>query len=304
MVQTGFLYLKEGLKHDTGPMHPECPARLDAIATAFADAGLDPPAIEPVAADREDLLRVHAEEHVALIEETCAAGSAYADPDTAMVPASWDAALLAAGGAIEACRAVAEGELANAFCAVRPPGHHAEHGHAMGFCLFNNVAIAAKWLRAEAGVTKVAILDWDVHHGNGTQQAFYGDPTVYFASIHQHPLYPGTGRADERGAANTVLNVPMPPGSGSEDWLAAIDGKILPELERFDPGFLLISSGFDAHRLDPLASQQLESEVFGEMTRRVRGIAGGKVVSLLEGGYHLRALGESAVAHFRALQGA
>jgi len=303
MARTGFLYLKKGLLHETGPGHPERPERLEAIAQAFEKAGLTPPAITPKPATREDLLRVHSEKHIDTIQKTCAEGLRYPDPDTQMCEASWDAALEAAGGAIEACRMVLEGDLDSAFCAVRPPGHHAERDWAMGFCLFNNVAIAARWLGKVAGVKRAAILDWDVHHGNGTQHTFYQDASVYYASIHQHPLYPGTGSADERGADNTNLNVPMPPRTKPHKWIEAIDQKILPEFERFDPKFLLISCGFDAHRLDPLAQQQLETETFAEMTQKVRGVAGGRVVSLLEGGYNLDALGASAVAHFNALQG-
>ncbi len=304
MARTGFLYLEKGLLHDTGSNHPERPARLLAIEAAFKGAKLDPPAIVATPASREDLLRVHSPDHLALIAKACAGNGLYPDPDTAMGEDSWDAALLAAGGAIAACKAVLDGELDNAFCAVRPPGHHAERNRAMGFCLFNNVAVAARWLREKRDVDKVAILDWDVHHGNGTQQAFYDDPAVYYASIHQHPWYPGTGLPEERGAENTNLNCQMPAGAGPEEWLNAIDGKILPEFARFAPDFLLISCGFDAHELDPLAMQKLQTETFGEMTRRVFALAKGRVVSVLEGGYDLKALGSSAVGHFRALKDA
>jgi acetoin utilization deacetylase AcuC-like enzyme len=185
---------------------------------------------------------------------------------------------------------------------MRPPGHHAEAAYAMGFCLFNNVAIAARWLQAEAGIKRVAILDWDVHHGNGTQHSFYNDASVYYVSLHQFPHYPGTGRAEERGAHNTTLNIPMKPDTRADVWLEAIEKKVVPELESFDPEFLLISCGFDAHELDPLAHQHLKTEDYARMTRMVKHLAGGKIVSLLEGGYHLGALGESSVAHFRALQ--
>lgn len=300
--RTGFCFREEGLLHDTGRGHPECPARLEAIRSAFAAANVDYIAVDVAPASREDLLRVHTAAHIDTIERTCRENDEYPDADTVMGRASWDAALLAAGGAIAACNAVLEGAVDNAFSAMRPPGHHAERDRAMGFCLFNNVAIAARWLRDVRGLGKVAILDWDVHHGNGTQHTFYDDDTVYYASIHQHPLYPGTGYPNERGKNNTNLNVQMDWGFGPKEWLAVLDEKILPEFERFQPDFLLISCGFDAHTMDPLASQRLETQTYAEMTRRVKRVAGGKIVSLLEGGYHLRALGESAVAHFRALQ--
>ncbi|MBM3290029.1 MAG: histone deacetylase, partial [Candidatus Hydrogenedentes bacterium] len=191
--KTGYCFREEGLLHDTGRGHPECAARLDAIRKAFTNAKVEYISIDVKPATREDLLRVHTAEHVDTIERTCAQGAEYPDADTVMVKASWDAALLAAGGAIAACGAVLDGKVDNAFSAMRPPGHHAERDRAMGFCLFNNVAIAARWLRDVRGVGKVAILDWDVHHGNGTQHTFYDDDTVYYASMHQHPLYPGTG---------------------------------------------------------------------------------------------------------------
>jgi acetoin utilization deacetylase AcuC-like enzyme len=212
--------------------------------------------------------------------------------------------LLAAGAGIAACEAVLDKKVDNAFCAVRPPGHHAERDRALGFCLFNNVAVAARWAQRERDVERIAIVDWDVHHGNGTQQAFYDDPTVYYASIHQHPLFPGTGRPDERGAKNTNLNVQMRPGAGDEAWLAALDEKILPELRRFDPQLLVMSAGFDAHRMDPLANQDLHTETFGEITRRLLSLDASAVVSVLEGGYNLEALGASVVAHVNALQAA
>lgn len=302
MAKTGFVFREEGLLHDTGPLHPESPQRLLAVLKAFERAALEPPRVQVEPAAREDLLRVHTEEHVDTIRNTCAYGYPYPDLDTSMGRGSWDAALLAAGGAIAACRAVMDKQYDNVFWAMRPPGHHAERDYAMGFCLFNNIAVAAQWLREEAGLKRVAILDWDIHHGNGTQHIFYEDDSVYYASIHQHPHYPGTGSPDERGKNNTNLNVQMPPGCAPEEWLAAMDKMILPEFARFDPEFLLISSGFDAHRLDPLGRQLLEADHFAEMTRRVRAVAGGRIVSLMEGGYHLDALGASAVAHFKALQ--
>ncbi|MCC6699203.1 MAG: histone deacetylase [Candidatus Hydrogenedentes bacterium] len=302
MARTAFAYREEGLRHDTGPSHPECAARLVAIRDAFTAAKLDPPRVAVEPATREDLLRIHSREHVETVEETCASGGSYPDADTVMGKGSWEAALLAAGGAIACCKAVLDGACDNAFSAMRPPGHHAEEDRAMGFCLFNNVAIGARWMQRVREVGKIAILDWDVHHGNGTQHTFYDDDSIYYASMHQHPLYPGTGFPSERGKNNTNLNIQMSWGYGPKEWLAALDEQILPEFERFKPEFLLISCGFDAHRLDPLASQRLETETFAEMTARVKGLAGGRIVSLLEGGYHLEALSQSAVAHFNALR--
>jgi acetoin utilization deacetylase AcuC-like enzyme len=185
---------------------------------------------------------------------------------------------------------------------MRPPGHHAEAGHAMGFCLFNNVVVAARWLQTEAGVKKIAILDWDVHHGNGTQHSTYNDADVYYISLHQYPHYPGTGRPEERGPHNTNLNLILPPGAPAEQWMDSFHTQAIPELEKFAPDFLLISCGFDAHRMDPLSHQYLETHHFVEMTRAVQPLAGGRIVSLLEGGYNLHALAECSIAHFRTLQ--
>ena len=302
MGRTAFIFSDEGFEHTMPPGHPECPERLAAIRDAFAKAKLYPPRIEPEEATRQDLLRIHSAEHIETIRETCATSASYIDPDTYMAPGSWRAALLGAGAAIAACKAVLDGEYTHVFSATRPPGHHAEHDRAMGFCLFNNVAIAARWLRDVAEIKRVAILDWDVHHGNGTQHSFYEDPTVCYVSLHQHPHYPGTGRAEERGANNTNLNLPMFPDTSREEWMETFQKKAVPELEAFAPDFLLISCGFDAHELDPLAQQNLCTEDYAKMTHSVKHLADGKIVSLLEGGYNLHALGESAVAHFQALK--
>lgn len=302
MARTGLVFDEDMVLHDTGPHHPERPARLEAIIGAFADSGISLPRIPITLANEEDILRVHTPEHLEEIRETCAQSLDYRDPDTPMGPASWRAALLAAGGVISACKAVLDGTVDNAFCAVRPPGHHAESDHAMGFCLFNNIAIAARWLQANTGMKRIAILDWDVHHGNGTQHAFFDDPTVLFVSLHQHPHYPGTGWPFERGADNTTLNIQMPRGNGPQEWFEALDTRALPEIERFEPEFLLVSAGFDTHHLDPLGGQNLDESTFADMTRRIVHLAGGRVVSVLEGGYHLEALGSSVVAHVKALQ--
>lgn len=301
MAKTAYLTREEFLLHDTGPGHPERPHRIEVINDAVAQSGLDLVRLDCRPANRKDLLRVHTSEHIDSIERTCRENTTYPDPDTVMGPASWEAALLAAGAGISAAKAVLEDEVDNAFCAVRPPGHHAEAHRAMGFCLFNNVAIAARWLLDEAGLGKVAIIDWDVHHGNGTQRMFYDDDTVFYASIHQAPHYPGTGAAGEQGKGNTTLNCPMRQGAGSIAWRDALEDRIVRAIEAFAPEFLLLSAGFDAHRSDPLAGQQLDADDYTAMTRAVLSLAGGRVVSVLEGGYDLDALGQCAVAHLRAL---
>lgn len=304
MARTGLVFDEDMILHDTGTHHPERPARLTAIMKALEDAGIVLPRIPITLATDEDILRVHTPGHLEEIRETCLHGFEYADPDTPMVAASFRAALLAAGGTISACRAVLDGTFDNVFCAVRPPGHHAERGRAMGFCLFNNVAIAARWLQACAGLKRIAILDWDVHHGNGTQQAFFDDPDVLFVSLHQHPHYPGTGWPFERGANNTTVNIQMPRGCGPAEWLDALGQKAFPAIEQFAPEFLLISAGFDTHHLDPLGGQDLDEAAYMEMTAQALRLTGGKAVSVLEGGYHLDALGTSVVAHITALQAA
>jgi acetoin utilization deacetylase AcuC-like enzyme len=301
MAKIGLIYRQEFLLHRQSEGHPERPARLQAVMEGVEDAAIRPVRLDPASATRADLLRIHNDEHIAAIERTCADRLRYPDPDTQMVPESWQAALLAAGSGITACQAVLDDQADHVFCAVRPPGHHAEADRAMGFCLFNNIAIAAKWLRVEAGLRRVAIVDWDVHHGNGTQHSFYDDDSVYYFSLHQHPLYPGTGMEDERGKNRTNLNIHMDWGHGSEEWLEAVQSKVLPELERFDPDFLLISAGFDAHKLDPLGAQRVDGAAFGEMTRLLKGTASGKLVSMLEGGYSLDGLRESVASHLVAL---
>lgn len=301
MARTGLVYAEKMLLHDTGEDHPESSERLSAIIDALQDAHIELPRIAITPATEDDLLRFHCPEHLERIRVTCAANGHYPDPDTPMSPDSWDAALLAVGGAISGCKAVLDGVCDNVFCALRPPGHHAEFDRAMGFCLFNNVAIAARWLRDMACVERVAIVDWDVHHGNGTQQAFLNDSSVYFVSIHQHPHYPGTGWPSERGAGNTNLNIQMRAGAGPSEWQDALDTIVLPELRAFDPQVLLISAGFDAHQLDPLGDQRLDADTYACMTRQLRTLANGRIVSVLEGGYHPEALAQCVLAHIRAL---
>lgn len=292
------------LRHQTGEGHPERSARLRAVLEALDDAGLSQDRREATEAAVADLERVHPASHVArILEASPRAGSVQLDPDTVLSPGSVRAARLAAGAAIDAVRAVLGGETARAFAAVRPPGHHAEPARAMGFCLFSSVAVAARVARAE-GAERVAVIDFDVHHGNGTQAAFEAEPSLFLGSIHQMPLYPGTGAPDERGVGN-IVNAPVPPHAAREAWRATLAGGLMPALDAFDPDLILISAGFDAHRRDPLAHQSLEAEDFAWATRAVLEVArrrcGGKVVSSLEGGYDLEGLGRSAAAHVLAL---
>lgn len=301
MTKTALVYCEEAARHFTGEHHPESPVRLEAILKALRGSGLGLPELRPEPATMEDLLRNHSEDHIALVRASCLDGGEYPDPDTVMGPESWDAALLSAGSGITAAKAILDGQFDNAFIVMRPPGHHAEHDAAMGFCLFNNIAVTAHWLRASGAAKRVAILDFDVHHGNGTQHAFYDDDTVLFISLHEYPQYPGTGFPYELGKNNTNLNFQMPPGCDPLQWINTIRDVAAPQLNAFGADFLLVSAGFDAHRKDPLGNQLLESEHFGEITRALKPIAGGRIISFLEGGYNPDALGESATEHVKAL---
>ncbi|WIY68960.1 histone deacetylase family protein [Aquidulcibacter paucihalophilus] len=292
------------LAHRPGVGHPESPERLQAVLDALdaARLGLDRRAATEAAV--VDLERLHPADHVArLLAAAPESGFRQLDADTVLSPGSIRAARLAAGAVVDAVRAVVRGETARAFAAVRPPGHHAEPDQSMGFCLFSNVAVAARVAQAE-GMARVAVIDFDVHHGNGTQAAFESDDSLFLGSIHQSPLYPGTGAASETGVGN-IVNVPVPPHAAREAWRGAFAGGLMPALQSFNPDLILISAGFDAHRRDPLAHQSLEAEDFAWATRAVLEIArsccGGKVVSSLEGGYDLEGLGRSAVAHVQAL---
>ena len=296
--------------HDPGQYHPECPARLRAVLDA-----LDTP--EFAALDRreapqatvEDLTRVHPTRFVErLLAAVPEAGHVGIDADTVMSPRSGEAALRAAGAVTAAVDAVIAGEADNAFCAVRPPGHHAEPNRAMGFCLFNNVAVGALRARQVHGLARVAVIDFDVHHGNGTQAAFWDDDTLFYGSTHQYPLYPGTGSSGETGIAGNIVNVPLPPMSGSQAFRQGMERTLLPALEAFAPELVMISAGFDAHRSDPLAQLLLEEADYIWATERLLEVAQrharGRLVSTLEGGYDLVALGASAAAHVRVLMAA
>ena len=295
------------LEHDTGDWHPECADRLRYVLRALEGEEFLPLIREsaPLATE-EQLRRVHPERYVTdLLAIQPAPGERVPlDGDTIMSHGSREAALRSAGGAIMAVDAVMEGWARTAFVATRPPGHHAETNRPMGFCLFANAAIAARHAQARWGLTKVAVVDFDVHHGNGTQEIFYSDPNLFYGSSHQYPCYPGTGAAAERGAGN-VVNAPIPPGSPGAVFRAAWDDIILPALAAFAPELIIVSAGFDAHKADPLAQLRLETSDFGWITRRLVELArvhcGGRLVSLLEGGYDLDALAASAALHVRTL---
>jgi acetoin utilization deacetylase AcuC-like enzyme len=297
------------LAHDTAYGHPERSDRLRAVHAALAGnafSGLD--RRDAPRAEIEDLTRLHPRAHVdRILAAIPAEGFARLDADTIVSPGSAEAALRAAGAARAAVDAVVGGEDRTAFCAVRPPGHHAEPTHAMGFCLFNNVAIGAVHALDALGLNRVAIVDFDVHHGNGTQAAFEADGRVFFASTHQSPLYPGTGSARERGVGN-ILNAPLPPGAGSAQFRHAIREAVLPALDRFRPELLMISAGFDAHAADPLANLNLVEEDFAWVTRELAALARrhceGRIVATLEGGYDLDALAISCAAHVAELMAA
>ena len=294
------------LEHDPGDYHPESPARLRAVLEA-----LDTPEFarlerrEAPEAEIDDIARVHPRRFVErMLAAVPSSGHVGIDADTILSPQSGRAALRAAGAVVAAVDAVVAGEADNAFCAVRPPGHHAEPGRAMGFCLFNNVAIGALRARAVHGLARVAVIDFDVHHGNGTQARFAEDASLFYASTHQFPLYPGTGAASETGVGN-IVNVPLPPMTGSRQFRLGVSRAILPALDRFRPEMVLISAGFDAHRSDPLAQLLLDESDYAWVTEQLLEIArqdaGGRVVSTLEGGYDLAALGASTAAHVSAL---
>ncbi len=298
--------------HRAMEMHPERPERLAAaragLERAVGDGDVVRVAARPVT--DEEVLRVHTESHLRGLRDALASGWGHIDADTFFSPESEEAAWLAAGGAVELCRAVVEGPVRHGLALLRPPGHHAVASRAMGFCLLNNIAIAAADAVAR-GLSRVAIVDWDVHHGNGTQDIFYDDARVLFVSLHQSPLYPGTGRVEERGAGagkGVTVNVPMPPGSGPEAYGAAFRELVLPVLREFDAELVLVSSGFDAHRRDPLAQLELDSNCYGAMTtallEHVDGAGHGRLALFLEGGYDLDALEESVCAVARALEGA
>jgi acetoin utilization deacetylase AcuC-like enzyme len=308
---TGLVAADAYVEHLTGDGHPEQPARVTAILARLEADGLlaQTRRIEPVAASDEQILRCHTADYLRIASEDVADGEPrLSTGDTRISARSLDIARLAAGGVIAAVDAVVAGDVTNAFAVVRPPGHHATPKRGMGFCLFNNVAIAARHAQAAHGIRRVLIADWDVHHGNGTQDIFYEDGSVLFFDTHQHPLYPGTGLAGEtgRGAGEGLtINCPFPAGSGRKEIVGAFREKLLPAAERFRPELVLVSAGFDSRIDDPLGSFTLTDDDFAELTAIVRGIAGehaeGRLVSTLEGGYSLDGLASAAASHVRAL---
>lgn len=309
--RTGFVYDPLYLEHKTGPGHPEAPERLAAIVGRLEAAGLaDKLAhLTPAPAPMEWIETIHSAEYVERARAACEQGDRYLDSmDVPISRQSYNAAVMAAGGVLAAVDAVMGGNVANAFCAVRPPGHHALRDRAMGFCIFNNVAIGTRYLQGKYGLSRVLIADWDVHHGNGTQEAFYDDPNVLYFSIHQWPFYPGTGSASQSGAeagSDLTINVPVPAGAGDADYVGAFEQRLRPAAMAFRPDFVFISAGFDPQASDGLGGMKVTTEGFARLTRIVKEIAQkccqGRLVSVLEGGYGPELLAASVEAHIRAL---
>jgi acetoin utilization deacetylase AcuC-like enzyme len=311
MGRTGFVYHSDYLNHDMGSGHPESPERLWAILKQLTASRVLArlQRIEPRAASDDWIMQVHAASYISALKiRAPSRGRVALDPDTSMSEGSLPAAYLAVGGALAAADAIVSGEIEHAFCAVRPPGHHAEHDRAMGFCLFNNVAIAARYVQQQHHLERVLIIDWDVHHGNGTQHTFYQDPSILFFSTHQYPYYPGSGRASERGEGRgegTTINVPLTAGQSDEDYREVFEQVLVPAAETFKPEFILISAGFDAHKDDPLAGMGLTEDGYAALTgvvaRMARRHCNGRILSCLEGGYNLTALAASVERHLIAL---
>ncbi len=311
MGRVGLVYDPAYVEHEMGAHHPESPERLHAICARLRSSGiwdqLTPITTRP--AERKWVEQVHASSYLdTLTRRSPSHGYTSLDPDTSMSPGTLQAAYLATGGALAAVDAIMNHDIDQAFCAVRPPGHHAEADRAMGFCFLNTVAITARYIQRQHGVKRVMIVDWDVHHGNGTQHTFYDDPSVLFVSTHQFPYYPGTGRATETGEGSgkgSTINIPLSGGQGDEEYLELFQSVVVPAAEAFQPEFVVISAGFDAHRQDPLASMELTDQGYGELTTVVSGIAQNfshnRMVSCLEGGYHLDALAGSVEQHVLAL---
>jgi len=298
------------LDHLTPPGHPERPDRIRAIAEVLAEDRFDKLVRGEAPEGNLNLVTLcHDQHYVSELRRVAPmSGLIYLDGDTSMSPGTWEAVMRAVGGAVAAADAVMSGAHNNAFLAVRPPGHHAETDKPMGFCFFDHAAIAARHAQRKYGIGRAAVVDFDVHHGNGTQDIFWADKSVMYCSTHQMPLFPGTGASGERGEHDNIVNAPLASEDGSAKFRAAFENVILPQLTRFSPELIVISAGFDAHYRDPLASLNLRAEDFGWVTRKLMDVAdasaGGRIVSVLEGGYDLQGLKESVAAHVSALMGA
>ena len=309
MNKTGYITDPFYLKHENEP-HPENPGRLTAIKSKLESSKFynNLALIQPRKATVEDIARVHDRGYIESVEQNCQNGIRNLDADTVICPDSYQAALYSAGAGLEALDKILDGTIDNAFCAVRPPGHHAEKNRAMGFCLFNNVGVVARYAQKVKQLGNVFIFDWDVHHGNGTQHSFYKDSSIFYSSTHQYPFYPGTGGSDETGTGDGLgsnLNLPMRAYSEDSDYLNAIENKLVPTIQKYNPDLIIISAGFDAHKNDPLAQVELSTECFEEMTKKLlevaKDVCGGRILSILEGGYDYSALGDSVQLHIETM---
>ncbi len=310
MTKTGIVYHKNFLLHQTGSWHPERPERLSAIMDHLTKTGLinKLTSIDAAPADREWVATIHSQSYIDSVKLACEQGYSNLDPDTGIVSESFDVAMLAVGGALAAGDAVMNQQVENVFCALRPPGHHAERNRARGFCLFNNIAILAKYLQIKHHIGKILIIDWDVHHGNGTQYAFYDDPTVFYFSIHQYPYFPGSGSRNETGiddGEGFTMNFPLSVGHGDGDYIGIFRNYLVPAADKFKPDFILISAGFDAHEDDYISGMHVTDAGFKKLSDVSVQIAEkhckGKIISLLEGGYHLNKLAKCVELHIESL---
>ena len=311
MIKTGFVYDAKFLDHDTGYGHPECPQRLSRTMELLQQQGWYNSLIQYQSklANREVIQLVHHDDYITHAKQTCQSGQAYLDSmDVAVCKQSYDIARLATGSLLTLADQIVDKNVHTGFAMVRPPGHHAEASQALGFCLFNNVAVLARYLQNQHGFQKILILDWDVHHGNGTQHLFEEDPSVLYISTHQYPYYPGTGAVSEDGIGKgkgATLNCPMSAGYGDKEYELAFIEKILPKIDEFKPEFIIISAGFDAHSQDPLADMNLSTEFYGWMTERIMEKADqyceGRIISALEGGYNLDMLARCVTTHLAVL---